>query len=383
MSMLVTLVLAAQLGAIEQLERAVTGGIRAGVFPGAVVVVGTRDSLLLARGYGHFTWSSRSPRPDPDSTLYDLASLTKVVATTPAIMLLVEGGRMSLDRPVRDYLPEFTGPGKASVTVRHLLAHTSGLPAFLRLDTLARDAAGARQVVLQEPLRWSPGAHMEYSDLNAMLLGWIVERVSGQTLDRFVADQVFGPVRMTQTLFRPPRLLHRRAAPVNLWRGHPIAGAVNDQNAARLGGVAGHAGLFSTAHDLARLAQLFLNGGATREGRALFRPATVAAFTRPAGHHRALGWELRDTTTSDNAGTAMSPAAFGHTGFTGTSLWIDPAPGLFVVILTNRVYAPRARRSITRLKAIRGEIADAAVALGEQVCGPAFATAAAPASSRC
>ena len=194
MSPVVVLVLMAQLGAVERLQQAVTAGIRAGVFPGAAVVVGTRDSILLARGYGHLTWSPGSPVPDPDSTIYDLASLTKVVATTPAIMVLVERGRVSLDRPVRDYLSEFAGPAKDAVTVRNLLAHDSGLRASLRLDTLARNAAEARRVVFSEPLRWTPGSHVEYSDLNAMLLGWIVERVSGQPLDRFVADQVLTPV---------------------------------------------------------------------------------------------------------------------------------------------------------------------------------------------
>jgi CubicO group peptidase (beta-lactamase class C family) len=196
-----------------------------------------------------------------------------------------------------------------------------------------------------------------------MLLGWIVEAVSGERLDAFVGERVFVPGGMTETGFAPPRAAWRRTAPVGVWRGTPVAGRVHDQHADRLGGVAGHAGLFSTGNDLARYAQILLRGGRTSTCASLFREATVVEFTRAAAQGRGLGWEMRDTTTADNAGTRMSAATYGHTGFTGTSLWIDPERDLFVIILTNRVYAPRARRSITELKAIRGRVADGAVEL--------------------
>ena len=383
MSTLTLVVAMTQLAAAAEVERAMSSGIREGVFPGAVVVIGTRDSILLARGYGHLTWSAKSSVPDPDSTLYDLASLTKVVATAPSIMLLVERGKIQLDKPVQYYLPEFAGPDKEQVAVWNLLAHNSGLRAFLRLDTLAHDSASARKLVMQEPLRWKTGTRVEYSDLNAMLLGWIVERVSGMSLNRFATTNVFEPTGMTQTMFLPARALHRRVAPVNLWHGTPIAGLVNDQNAARLGGVAGHAGLFSTASDLARYAQTYLRSGVTTAGNRMFLPATIGLFTSRTAKNRALGWESRDTASTDNSGTRMTSAAFGHTGFTGTSVWIDPTTGVFVVILTNRVYAPRSRRSISRLKAIRGEVADAAVAFGEQACRRPLAAASAPGRVRC
>lgn len=349
-----------------ELDRAVTAGIQLGVFPGAVVVVGTRDSVLYARGFGHLTWSQASPAPEPATTLYDVASLTKVIATTPAIMLLVDRGILELDRPVSAYLPDFRGEGKEAVTVRHLLAHNSGLRAYLRLDTLARDAAGGRQVVMREPLRWKPGSHVEYSDLNAMLLGWIVERLSGRTLDDFVAREVLAPLALSETRFRPPSSTWSRVAPTGVWRGTPVRGRVNDENAVLFGSVSGHAGLFTTGMDLARYAQFWLGSGATWAGKQLLRSQTMAAFTRRQAGNRALGWELRDSTTSDNWGRRLGPRTFGHTGFTGTSLWMDPDRGLFVVILTNRVYAPRNPRSITRLKEIRGKVADAAVALGEE-----------------
>jgi CubicO group peptidase (beta-lactamase class C family) len=349
-----------------QLDRVVDTGIERGVFPGAVVVIGTRDSILYARGFGRLTWSADGPVPDPAATLYDLASLTKVVATTPAIMLLVERGSVKLDQRVSAYLPDFVGTGKDAITVRHLLAHSSGLRAYLRLDTLARDAAGARRLVMQEPLRWNTGTHVEYSDLNAMLLGWIIERVSSISLDDFVSREIFTPLGLQEMRFRPPRALWSRVAPTGRWRGHSIAGTVNDQNAARLGGASGHAGAFSTGLDLARYAQFWLGNGATQTGKRIFRPETMTLFqTRQAGT-RALGWELRDSTTTDNWGRKMGPRTFGHTGFTGTSIWIDPDRGLFAVILTNRVYAPRNARSITRLKEIRGQVADAAVTLKEE-----------------
>jgi CubicO group peptidase (beta-lactamase class C family) len=380
-----TLVVAlAQIAAAANVERSISAGIREGVFPGAVVVIGTRDSILLSRGFGHFNWSAKSPVPDPDSTLYDLASLTKVVATTPSIMLLVEKGQVQLDRPVQYYLPEFSGEGKEEIQVWNLLAHNSGMRAFLRLDTLAHDPATARDIVLREPLRWNPNTRVEYSDLNAMLLGWIIEKVSGMPLDRFATANVFTPLGMSQTMFSPPRAVFRRTAPSNLWHGASISGQVNDQNAARLGGVSGHAGLFSTGHDIARYAQLYLKDGQLSANQHLFLPATVQRFTRRSAKNRALGWESRDTTETVNSGTLMSPDAFGHTGFTGTSVWIDPVQGVFVVILTNRVYAPRAKKPISRLKEIRGEVADAAVMMARS-CGPMTTPASSqpPVPARC
>jgi len=370
-SLVTAFVVAFQLSAAGDIDRVVSGAIRDGVFPGAIVVVGTRERTLLARGYGHFTWSAESQVPDPDSTLFDLASLTKVVATTPAAMILVDAGWVQLDAPVQRYLPEFRGEGKGRVTVRHLLEHRSGLRAFLPLNQLAADSAVARRLVLEEPLRWVPGTRVEYSDLNAMLLGWVVEVVTKRPLEEFVAARVFRPLGMTQTMFRPARALRPRIVPVGLWRGHAIAGELHDQNAVRLGGVSGHAGLYSSAADLARYARFYLRGGVTADGERLVTAATLAEFTRRGPGNRALGWEMNDPTSAEHTGTLLQADAFGHGGYTGTSIWIDPQRGLFVVVLTNRVFAPRARRSISRLKVARGEVADAAVALHREVCGAA------------
>ncbi len=368
MNLLFAFMVAAQIHPVAQIDTIVGDGIRAGVFPGAVVVIGSADTVLFAKGYGRMTWSSETEIPSPEVTLYDLASLTKVVATTPAVMVLLDRGLVDLDRPVAEYLEDFVGEGKRAVTVRHLLEHTSGLRAFLPLNTLASDAATARHLVVTEPLRWPVGLRTVYSDLNAMLLGWIVESVSGTTLDEFVAREVFRPLGMMDTRFRLTSEERSRAAPINIWRGHVIRGVVHDQNAEMLNGVSGHAGAFSTGLDLARYAQLYLRQSGAVDGVQLLRSETIELFTRRLSGNRALGWEMRDTTTADNAGALLSARAFGHGGFTGTSVWIDPELNLFVVLLTNRVFAPRTRGSITKLKKIRGSLADAAVLLAERSC---------------
>jgi len=344
----------------------IQSGIRAGAYPGAALVVGRADTVLFIKGYGRLTWSPRSLAVAPDSTLFDLASLTKVVATTTALMLLVDRGAVKIDAPVRTYVPEFNGDGTAGITVRQLLTHTSGLRATLPLYE-EPDAAVALQRVFAATPIYRPGTRVVYSDLNAILLGEIVRRAAGEPLDRFAAREIFTPLGLTQTLFRPPAALRRRIAPTGEWHGHAVAGEVNDRNAARLGGVAGHAGLFATAVDVAHFAQCILREGALPDGRRLVSVGTVRLFTTKAvdfGHGteaRALGWQAVPTGEKESsAGTVFGPRSFGHTGWTGTSLWIDPDRGVFVVLLTNRAFAPRARRPFTVLKEVRGRAADAA-----------------------
>ena len=347
----------------------VTDGISRGAYPGAALVVGRRDTILFAKAYGRLTWSPSSPPVRPDSTLYDLASLTKVLVTTTALMILVDRGSVALDAPVARYVAEFRGTGTGAITVRHLLNHTSGLRATLPLHRDAPDSAAALAMLLAATPRTRPGSRVVYSDVNAMLLGEIVRRVAREPLDRFAAREVFAPLGLGQAVFRPPRRLHARIAPTGLWRGHPVAGVVNDPNAARLGGVAGHAGAFATAGEVARFAQFMLRGGALPGGRRLVRAETVRLFTTrveppgggPLQDSRALGWQAVPTDEDvSSAGTLFGPRSYGHTGWTGTSLWIDPDRDLFVVLLTNRAYAPRARKPFTVLKEVRGAVADAA-----------------------
>jgi len=326
---------------------------------------------LFAHGYGHLTWSASSPRVDPESTLYDLASLTKVIATTTSLMLLVDRGTVQLDAPVAAYVPEFDGPGTAGITVRHLLAHTSGLRADLpdaELKAL-RDSGALMRRVLGETPRVPPGRRVIYSDLNAIVLGEVVQRASSEPLDVFAARELFAPLGLRETRFRPPIRIRARIAPTGVWRGHPVAGVVNDASAFKLGGVSGNAGLFAGALDVARFAQFMLREGALPDGRQLVRAETVREFLKRAAapergtgaEARALGWQAVPTgETVSSAGTLLGPRSFGHTGWTGTSLWIDPDRNLFVVLLTNRAFAPRARRSFTALKTVRGQIADAA-----------------------
>jgi CubicO group peptidase (beta-lactamase class C family) len=344
----------------------VQAGIKRGAYPGAALVVGRADTVLFSRGYGHLTWSPRSPVADPDSTLYDLASVTKVVATTTAVMLLVDRGKLRLDDPVMAYIPEFASPGTAAITVRQLLTHTSGLRPTLPLYREADSAAAMRAVFAARPTV-PPATRVVYSDLNAILLGEVVRRAAAEPLDVYTVREVLAPLGLHQTRFRPPAALRRRIAPTGLWHGRPVAGVVNDQNAARLGGVAGHAGLFATARDLARFAQFILRSGTLPDGHRLVRAETVRLFTTKAADFgrgseaRTLGWQAVPTgERTSSAGVLFGPRSFGHTGWTGTSLWIDPDRGLFVVLLTNRAYAPRSRTSFTILKEVRGDVADAA-----------------------
>lgn len=329
-------------------------------FPGAIAVVGTREGPFTSYAVGRLDWSSTAPRP-AEHTLWDIASLTKVVGMTTAIMLLVDQGLVDLEAPVQRYLPEFSGPGKERVTVRHLLTHSSGLPSWRPLHKEAATADTALALVAATPLDTVPGARMVYSDLGAILAGRIVERVSGQTLDTFVRERITQPLGMLSTMYRPAPALHERVAPTEYdpWRQRLVRGEVHDENAFWLGGVSGHAGLFSTAADLARFARMMLNQGML-EGVRLLQPETIARFTTrqdSALSHRALGWETPNGQNS--AGGLMSPRAFGHTGFTGTSLWMDPDRGLFVMLLSNRVNPSRQN---TRIGAVRIALANAVIA---------------------
>ncbi len=325
-------------------------------FPGAFAVVGDHRGVLASYGAGHLDWAP-SPRPDAH-TIWDLASLTKVVGMTSAMMQLVEQGKVSLDAPVQRYLPEWMGPHKNAVTVRELLTHTSGLPAYRAYDKITTNADSIAKLMMAEPLEALPGTRFVYSDIGAYLAGKIVERVSGQRLDRYLADHVFGPLGMHETMYNPPDSLIPRIAPteVDPRRGGKLRGKVHDERAYYLGGISAHAGLFSSGHDLARFAEMYLNGGEL-DGVRLFSSRTVAQFTTIQDSvlsDRALGWEKPDGTNS--AGHFMSPAAFGHTGFTGTSIWIDPAQDFFVILLTNRVDPTRANIKIRKVRVV---VADA------------------------
>ena len=347
--------------------------------PGAAVAVGRHGQLVHLRGYGRLDPRDGFGAVD-DSTIYDLASLTKVVATTTAAMMLFDEGRLSLDAPVIRYLPEFgdADPAKRTITVRNLLLHDSGLPAYAPLYREIRGRHAYLDRIAKLPLQAPPGERTVYSDFSAILLGLIVERISGHELDVFAQQRIFGPLGMRDTGFNPiwwtdaPALaengdvgadepagpVRSRVAPTErdtLFRLRYLQGNVHDENAYALGGVAGHAGLFSSARDLTVFAQLMLDGG-TYDGSRLVREETVRMFTRRASDRssRALGWDT--PSASSSAGDYFSARSFGHTGFTGTSLWIDPERDVFLVILTNRVNPSRDNQRHVEL---RRDIADA------------------------
>jgi len=296
----------------------------------------------LSRKYESRTVRSPEPIPATTDTLYDLASLTKLFATT-CVMRLVEQDRLALDEPVATWLSDFAAGGKARVTPRHLLTHTSGLPDHLPLWKLERTPEARLERVLATPLLNPPDTVFRYSDLGLIALGHLVEEVAGASLDRVVADMVSGPLQLDQTMYRPPADLRPCIAPTEdeqaVARGL-VWGEVHDENAWSLGGAAGHAGIFSTAEDVGRFAQMYLEGGVL-EGVRLLRPETVAEMTRNQIGNlepRGLGWELD---ANYYMGKLASPQTYGHTGFTGTSLVIDPRRQLIVVLLTNRVHPTR------------------------------------------
>ncbi|HUC40690.1 MAG TPA: serine hydrolase domain-containing protein [Gemmatimonadales bacterium] len=327
-------------------------------FPGGVVAVGYHDSVVLLAAVGHY--GADDPRPVTPETIYDLASLTKVIALTTECILLVDQGKLDLDAPVQHYLPEFRGQMKDQVTIRHLLTHSAGLAADLPLWDSTRTRSAALAMVDTAPLLSPPGTRFVYSDLSAIVLMQAVERITGRPFDEFLADDVFTPLGMMATRFVPPNAWRNHIAPTELdtyFRHRLLIGEVHDESAARLGGVSGNAGLFSSAPDLAKFATWLLDARAGRPGPVRADSGVVHRFTTkqdiPPGSSRALGWDTPSETSS--AGTKMGPNAFGHTGFTGTSIWFDPDRDLFIILLTNRVNPTRAN---TKIFQVRRRVAD-------------------------
>jgi len=313
---------------LAMIDEVVRRGIGAGGFPGAAVIVARHGGIVWDRGYGTLDWQS-NVAVDADRTMYDLASLTKVVATTAAAMVLVGQGKLRLDEHVTHYLPAFSGGAKEQITIRDLLTHRSGLPAGRDLLKSGAGTESAREAVLATSLVRAPGSEYEYSDLGLDVMGFVIERITHEPLDQFVRNAVYTPLGMRSTMFRPAPGLRGRIAPTEKTVER---GEVHDPTARALGGVAGNAGLFSTASDLAVFGQLMLDGGAAGRTR-LFADSIARAFTKPGPGWRGLGWQ---TCPGDGScGQYLSTRAFGHTGFTGTSMWIDPERDLVVIVLTN------------------------------------------------
>jgi beta-N-acetylhexosaminidase len=351
-----------------------------GAFPGGVLAVGWNGQLAL-HPFGKLELTGEAYDVDEDS-MYDVASLTKPIVTTTAAMLLVQQGRLDLDRPIENYLPDFAAAAKsdpdpgwrARVTPRTLLLHDSGLPDHREFFRTAKSHDAVLADVLAEPLVSEPGTKIVYSDLGFILLGEIIQRLTGDTLDAFAKNEVFDAMGMDRSMFNPPRKLREDIAPTEkdtAFRKRLLWGEVHDENAWVMGGVAGHAGLFSTAGDIAAFAQMMLNGGIYGHERLLTR-STIQQFT---AHHtignstRTLGWDVPEEGSS--SGHYFSPSSYGHLGFTGTSVWIDPERRMFIILLTNRVNPSRANE---RIKQVRPALSDAVMqGLGFATAQPAAA----------
>ena len=367
------------------LDTLVEDAIRDGRLPGAVVVVGHAGEIVYERAFGARAVDGPPEAMTPD-TIFDLASLTKVVATTTSVMILVEEGRLRLRDRVATYLPEFSSHGKDRITIEHLLTHVSGLRPDLPLEEVFEGADTAIARAADEVPEAGPGERFVYSDINFFVLGEVVRRVTGQTLDQFARDRIFRPLGMRDTGFNPPASLRPRIAPTEpcaplAWPcggdgAVMLRGRVHDPTARRMGGVAGHAGLFSTAGDLARFCRMLLGAGTLDDVRIL-APLTVARMTRVStppqmADRRGLGWDL-DSRFSSNRGDLFSFGSYGHPGFTGTSLWLDPASDTFVVFLSSRLHpsgagdvtALRGRVATVVASAVSGDLAGDAGALVE------------------
>ncbi|MEW5927792.1 MAG: serine hydrolase domain-containing protein [Gemmatimonadota bacterium] len=346
-------------------EAAIADEVRRGAFPGAALAVGRRGQVVVERGIGTTGWTAGDVPVDPDRTVYDLASLTKVVATTTALMLLVEDGRVELDAPVSRYLPEFYGGGKEAVTIRHLLTHTSGLPAWAEIWGRTPEEALGRAVRMQ--LQSAPGARVEYSDIGFVVLFAAAERAAGEPIFRLLDRRVYGPLKMRYTTYAAGQGCTICASTART-QGDAFQGKVHDPIARQLGGIAGNAGLFSTAHDLARFAAMLANEGEL-DGVRVLKAETVRMFGRRQAGNRALGWESPNRGGGGAAGTRISPNAYGHTGYTGTSIWIDPDRGTWAVLLTNRTYQTEANNRMQTLRRTVNNWVAAAADAGAPVYG--------------
>ena len=332
-------------------------GVAEGAFPGAVLAVGYKGELAL-RAFGRQTYEAKWPAVTPE-TIYDAASVTKPVVTATLVAMQMAAGRIQLDASIDRYLPEWSaGPNpewRKRVTVRNLLTHTSGLPAYIKYFLEVKGKSEILKRIFAEPLVAEPGTQTTYSDLGIILMGEILERVTGRPLDQLARERIFMPLGMKDSMYNPPKSLMARIAPTEndtVFRKRLAQGEVHDENAWAMGGVAPHAGLFSTAPDLAIFCQMMLNGGMYAHQRVL-RRSTIALFTtaeKIAGGTRTLGWMV--PTEGGSSGKYFSGKSYGHTGFTGTSVWIDPEKELFVVLLTNRVHPTRENNKIREVRPV-------------------------------
>jgi beta-N-acetylhexosaminidase len=338
---------------LNSLDTVMYMAINDSAFPGAQLLVARDGRIVYDKCFGSLDYTSASPLVNKE-TIFDLASLTKVVATTTATMKLYDENLLQLDDSVVKYIPEFGNHGKEKITVRNLLLHNSGLPAYKQFYLTCKSSQEVLDSVYQASLVYPTGDSELYSDLGFIMLGKIVEKITDTPLDKYVDSVLFKPLFMFHTMFNPPSSFSDNIAPTewdSVFRKQLIRGIVHDENAYLLGGVSGHAGLFSTASDLAIFMQMLMNGG-TYRGIRYLSPETIQLFTTRADTHnrRALGWDIKTMNGYSSAGSLFGPASFGHTGFTGTSIWVEPEKKIFVILLTNRVHPTRNNHKIMQIR---------------------------------
>jgi beta-glucosidase-like glycosyl hydrolase/CubicO group peptidase (beta-lactamase class C family) len=346
---------------LAMVDSVVVHAIRNAAFPGAQVLIAKDGGIVYNKAFGTLEYTAGSPKVNKE-TMFDLASVTKVIATTSALMKLYDEGKLALDDKVTKYIPEFGSNGKENITIRNLLVHNGGLPAFKQLYRTVKTPAELLDSVYRTELIYKPGDSTIYSDFDFIVLGKIIETITSEPLNEYVRKSFFSPLKLDRTMFTPPHDLWSNIAPTeydSVLRKSIVRGTVHDENAYAIGGVSGHAGLFSDASDLAVVMQMLLNGG-SYAGRQYIKPATIKLFTakQDSRSTRALGWDTKTVNGYSTAGSLFSGQSFGHTGFTGTSVWADPARNLFVIFLTNRVNPTRAN---DKIKAVRPALHDAVI----------------------
>ena len=321
-------------------------------FPGAVVLVWKDGKVIYDKAFGRFTYDKKSTLVSIH-TLYDLASLTKVIGTTTAAMICYDKKLFSLDDPVVKYLPEFGVNGKDKITIKNLMLHNAGLVAWKKFYEYCSSPDEVLNAIYSSNLEYEPGTKTIYSDFGFITLSKIIEKVTGKTLDEFCKDEIFIPLKMNSTYFNPNHSLKKLCAPTeidNYWRMRALQGEVHDEASSMLNGVAGHAGLFSTADDISKLIAVLMNKGKLNNQQ-FIQQSTVELFTKRYSEEstRAIGWDTRSETGS-SSGDYFSMSSFGHTGFTGTSIWADPEKHFFVIFLTNRVYPTRNNSKLGKVR---------------------------------
>lgn len=357
------------------IDAAAGRAIAARELPGAVVLVGRGDAIAYERAYGSRSLKPTTRPMEPD-TIFDLASLSKSVATATSVLILADRGRIDLDEKVATYLPEFGNHGKEAITVEQLLLHHGGLIADNPQSDFDDGAAAGIAKIMASGLKYEPGKGYIYSDVGFIVLGQLVERVGGTPLDQFARDEVFAPLGMTETTYKPPAAWRDRIAPTEQRKGQWIVGEVHDPRAYAMGGVAGHAGVFSTAHDLSRWVRMLCDGGQL-DGKRILSEAMVRRMLTPKSlpdgkGTRGLGVDVDSPYAPSPRGNRFDVGTtFGHTGYTGTSFWCDPAAKAYVIVLTNRVHPTDAAGKVAQL---RREVATIAA---EELLGPRPATRAA------